>query len=403
MWPIFFWTKKTEQKDISNIPNEEETAMGVENPFKKTKTIEENKQKVVLEDSDNMEYWSEMKPVLQKYAFLLGVDIYASNPHGHSSTVETEEGKLYIRFWSYCKNGKMRKQSEEKRFGIYTDGGQEDCFSGEPTGLPIFDDNGILAADVVGGTMFVLFDLPHGNNAEVFLEKIMERFPKDSKDAEALESRLAEWKKTQEERQKKEYVTYRNQHIEVQKDTLRNEVRQGENTIKDCQQKIVKAVRAMRDANEHLKLLSNVENLESSYVEEWEKLNHMPGVEQVTFDAEESVISVFLSEPIHIAHNEKVYDIGKFRIDIDSDNGNVTAHNLTRQLGDTYDHPHVSDGDCCFGDISDGIAQLLGNYEYMALVTVMIRYLNSYNDDNPYANIENFPILGESEKEEEKQ
>lgn len=376
--------------------------MGVDNPFKKpTETVQKNEQKVVLEDDDNMEYWREMKPVLQKYADLLDVDIYASNPHGRSSRVECEDGKLHIRFWSYVPNGKMTSCDRKKYFGINADGGQTDGFSGEPTGFPIFDDGGILVADVVGGTMFVLFDLPHGDHAGLFLEKIMERYSQNFKDPEEWKRQKEEWEKKIQEEQKKEYVAYRNNHLEEQKNTLKNEMRQGENTIKDAQRMIVKAVRAMRDANEHLKLLSNVQNVESAYVEEWEKLNHMPGVERVAFDTDESVISVFLSEPVHIAYNEKVYDIGKFRIDIDSDDGNVTAHNLTRRYCDEYDHPHVSDGDCCFGDISDGIAQLIGNYEYMAIVSVMIRYLNSYNDDNPYTSIENFPILGEPEKKEE--
>jgi hypothetical protein len=57
--------------------------------------------------------------------------------------------------------------------------------------------------------------------------------------------------------------------------------------------------------------------------------------------------------------------------------------------GRTYPHPHVSaDGVPCWGNVGPGIAKLLGEGQYAALVAVIWEFLHSYNERDAYRHIQ---------------
>lgn len=351
--------------------------------------------KVVLENKNNMEHWDELKPVFQKFATLFGVDIYVSNPHGEKSKPKKETGKLFVRFWSHPGAGNSFSDEKSELFSCQLLGGQSDGLSVSPIGIPIYDECRTLAADMVDGTLFILFDLPHREGGGPILERILEEYVRAvTEEPEVRKQRL-------QEISRKQYIEKRKKCARQQSEECKENIEKAERDIKAYQKKIVEVVRTMRHASEKLAFLSGTAlvNVERQAESEWEKLIHMPGVEDVCII--DDSISVFLSKEISISFESIEYAIGKFRIDINEEDCDVRAHNLTRCVKNCY-HPHVQDnGDCCFGEISDGIAQLIGEYEYAALVQVMMRYLESYNDANPYTSITNFPIVGETSNTKE--
>jgi len=130
---------------------------------------------VVLESSYEMDEWDQIRPVLEEYSIKLGVEIFVKNPHGGSSTPKNEEGKLFIYFWSCAE--KYRHTVLDSAYGMRLKNGYADACEPSGLGTVIFDPDGVAVAEVVEGTLYVLFDLPHYDSpARELLQSIMEAF-----------------------------------------------------------------------------------------------------------------------------------------------------------------------------------------------------------------------------------
>jgi hypothetical protein len=102
---------------------------------------------------------------------------------------------------------------------------------------------------------------------------------------------------------------------------------------------------------------------------------------------------MYITDMIDINYQDHVYHMGEYRIDINTDgsDGGVTIHNLTQLVAGRYHHPHIaSGGKCCFGNISTGVAKLIGDYQYVVLIQLLINYLKSYDRGGAYKYIDNW-------------
>jgi hypothetical protein len=124
----------------------------------------------------DLERWKEIERVLQEFADLLKVNIHCENPHGKTCPPVTEDGKLHIRFWSVPEGFKRTKI--ESAFDIHLEDGQNDAAEPTGTGIPVIDPvSGQIVAEVHGGTLYVLFDLPHdGPNVGELMAGIMQQY-----------------------------------------------------------------------------------------------------------------------------------------------------------------------------------------------------------------------------------
>ncbi|MGE5849848.1 MAG: hypothetical protein ACM362_06965, partial [Candidatus Methylomirabilota bacterium] len=59
-------------------------------------------------------------------------------------------------------------------------------------------------------------------------------------------------------------------------------------------------------------------------------------------------------------------------------NGEVRIWNLSSRIG-AYDHPHIHLGRPCLGPIREGIAKLLGEFQFVAAAEVLIDFLHTVN------------------------
>ena len=110
-------------------------------------------------------------------------------------------------------------------------------------------------------------------------------------------------------------------------------------------------------------------------------------VSHIELDISEVKISVFTNE-IYIDYEDNDYYIGKFRIDIQPVDSVIKIINTVKKVSG-YHHPHISqDGTPCFGNISSTVYYLLIHQDIYQLVTLLIEFLKSYNEDNSYKKIQ---------------
>ena len=119
-----------------------------------------------------------IKAVLIKFAKEKNVDIVVSNPHGRVSEHVCELGVLHIRFWSCPDTENASSNSLDKIYGIDLESGQRDALNCSGQGVEIKDDDGVTVAEYLPGTLFILFDLPHGPDVKKLLTKILGSFSK---------------------------------------------------------------------------------------------------------------------------------------------------------------------------------------------------------------------------------
>ena len=346
---------------------------------------------VILENRSDMHAWDLIKPVLTEFAEILETNIYVSNPHGSAVEPRNEDGKLFIRFWSIPRV--TRAARIRKPFGISISEGQSDARLATGDGIPVIDDERQVVAEICGGTLYVLFDLPHSeDNAAPLMTSIMTRYTLLKKSPEEFNRMLAEIAENELKRSRKAYVKECGRRLRNTIRTLKSDLRDQEKNITDSQKLIVESVRREQEIRKALDLfLSDSSKEDALYASEFDKLVAVPGVVKVVVN-KEGLISIF-TDQIDVRYSGATYDIGKFRIDIitDGSEGAVRCYNLTRNTGG-YAHPHIrSDGKCCLGNISDGVAKLIGSHEYSVLAQLMLRFLGVVNEDGWYLSVRNWP------------
>lgn len=125
-------------------------------------------------------------------------------------------------------------------------------------------------------------------------------------------------------------------------------------------------------------LLQRIEHIKDTAREEYERICSMNLVESVNVVGAENVMEIVTSD---LKIND-TYRLGKVRIKLDFQSGNVSITNLTKRRRYDYsewDHPHVKYGVPCFGNLQGAVAELMGRYEAAAVVEVILAFLQTYN------------------------
>jgi hypothetical protein len=347
----------------------------------------------------NFESWDSLIPVMKTMYDLFGVRIIPDNPHGHPSPPIplVNENDLYVRFWSTPGVSAKAKTKIDEVFGIKLVENQMDAFEASGVGIELKDYNGKVFAEYVNDNLYVLFDLPHsnegGNVTEVFTRIMSSYLTLKGKTETELRNFhqmimgvfsgviIANNSRDQFVKEcSKLYV----KNLKSMEDSLRA----YDLAVDEYNQKLIQA---MRDRDVLLVKLeplkeSNEKRKEWAYTE-YDTLCATPHVKDVKVIGK--VIHVY-TDMISITHGYNTYNIGEFRIEINTDgsNSSVKAINLTKPLGG-LSHPHIhANGKCCLGNIEKGVSKLLAEYQYVILAQLMITYLQSYNPDSAYGRVE---------------
>jgi hypothetical protein len=117
---------------------------------------------------------------------------------------------------------------------------------------------------------------------------------------------------------------------------------------------------------------------------DYDELLQLPGVRRV--EAVGSMIRI-LTEPIAIENEGHRYRIGEFAIELSLDFG-VRIVNLNNTSWATgWDHPHVQGGYPCLGNLKEGVEMLLGEFQLVPLVSLLLQFLESYDRVSAYGPI----------------
>lgn len=359
---------------------------------------------VVLENRDDMRAWSEIEPVLKEFAELLRMGIYVSNPHRCSIEPQTEPDKLFIRFWSIPGPKLEEKPSThiEEAFGIHLANSQRDAVHPSGEGIPIIDPSGTTVAELVGGTLYVLFDLPHyqNANADTLMRAIMEQALSLLKSSEERDRLLREMAGRERERSRELYIQECSCRIEDSVRTAEWEISHAEEQIAEATHEIVVATRKMESSRHRLRWLQNFEEEHKErFGREFDRLLKIPGVTRVRVT--EGKVSVFTDE-IVVEYEGERYHLGRYRIDIftSGEKDGVRVFNLSGNTPDGKQHPHVyEDGNCCLGNAHEGIAKLIGTYEYSVVAQMMLEFLRNSDPDGGYISVTEWPREGDETEE----
>jgi len=349
---------------------------------------------VTVESWDGGNHRDKLIAVVKEVLGFLGEEIVISVPHRRTA-VPAHDSKFHILIWS-APVGNATTCPPEEIFGVKVDC-RDVGFLPSGEGIPIIDSaTGWAVAELVDEyNLFIHHDLCHyGTDREVeifrhLLQEVAKELSATPKEKAERQRSLAQ---AEQEKNCLAYVQECGRRLQATIAATRKSLEECEKSVRDAQQRITEAVRAEAGFRKKLEqLLSSKGEMEQRFAEEFDRLLQAPGVQRVS--VRDGIISVF-TDQIDIAYQGNVYDIGRFRVDIHTagNNGGVRCYNLTRELNG-YCHPHIKgDGRCCLGNIADGVAKLIGNYEFSVLAQVMLQYLRTVNPQDWYCNIKNWPV-----------
>jgi len=94
------------------------------------------------------------------------------------------------------------------------------------------------------------------------------------------------------------------------------------------------------------------------------------------------------TDPIAIEFKGKKFMLGGYDITITTDN-QITIKNMKNPQS-SYDHPHVSNGRPCWGNIGTSASKLVAQFEFVPLLDIILTYLSAYNPGDAYHKLGNW-------------
>jgi len=125
--------------------------------------------------------------------------------------------------------------------------------------------------------------------------------------------------------------------------------------------------------------------------EEYEKLVRLVGTSLEEVQVVNRRLQLRTSE-MHIEYDGIDYNIGRIVIDtpILGNSGEVTMFSYDGRDQNGCAHPHVSGGRVCWGNVGGTITEALSTGEVLQAVLAMLAYLQSYNSEDAYTDIQNW-------------
>lgn len=248
-----------------------------------------------------------------------------------------------------------------------------------------------------------LSSCPGSSDLNRITQELNRLFPLILATGEGAERIKAEIAAQERKRSREHWIKQSVKRFERTLSNTRDEIQKAQAEMEKAQQRVVEQIR-IRDGQQR-----KLEQMEATrpqvmerYASEFDRLAELPHVVKVNMDGDK--ITVF-TDRMYVEHNGQTYDIGDFRIEIDTQgrNGCVKMFNLTRQVNaykSGMQAPHVfPEGNPCLGNLSEAIPQYIGEYEYSVVVMLCIQYLQSVNTSDPAGKyIEKWPVV-ENKKE----
>lgn len=123
-------------------------------------------------------------------------------------------------------------------------------------------------------------------------------------------------------------------------------------------------------------------------------LNDLEKIDKIDkIEVKNANILTFYTKTMYLTHRKKKTKLGRYRIEVNTDNGNLRFFNedIASDSKYTFPHPHINSTAACFGNLKKDIASYVGSYQYDVLITVLLEYLEtSYNSSDCYIKLADF-------------
>jgi len=310
------------------------------------------------------------------------------------------DGIFRIFIWSGAFSEKGSGDYSEEVWG-YSFGSARMWFAPSGEGIAIrVPENEAVIAEIIGDNLYILAPVAYysfSDGPRIFRRILQEvaaelslspeqRVERDRQRAEAEKVRLA-----------REHAESRVRYIELCKQRLlqvvedaRVRVRESEGVLEQVQGSIVVTQRELTGSKRKLEQLRLVKTAEDKrFAEEFEKICAVPEVEEVRM-LEGKTLQIMTSVLVCRDPNTgKFYELGKFRIDLPINGGNVRWFNLTRRVDGLEPgmHSPVVDGNGCtllFNAIQ-AFPELIASYEIATAVMLALQVPGSIDPNEEYA------------------
>ena len=258
------------------------------------------------------------------------------------------------------------------------------------------DQEGHAVAEIAEGNIYVLFNLlgQDGDLRPLLLRRVLDlSLPHLLQELRSLsplgmdplramleilrqetEELAASWNRQRQATVRQAYLRECRSRLQQESAFLEHEMQFLEEILEEYARRITAETRRLHAYQNRLSLLRDLPSSKEDSLTDLDRLRELPEVRAV--EVEESRITVFTA-PLAVEYDGRQFQLGSFRIEI-SFAGDIRIRNLTHAIG-AYDHPHVHQGRPCFGNIREGVAKMIGEYQLVAAAYVLLDFLRTVN------------------------
>lgn len=358
-------------------------------------------------DETGKQVKSHYNKVLGKIAEKFDMDIVLVSCHGKYETIpqNMDFDKLYIfvqmlpRTFDGVKLSKVKGfkvEGKEMLFPVKTDSPQP-CPQGDSLIFSraddkaelIRDDNDEIMAVVYDGALYIVNDFHHCRSAEelkisnIFFDYVFGYAMEKTNLIKSIKSGV-------EEKSRRALETALKSQYSVRLDKEKIQLKAAQDTIIEYQKGIVDATRKAMTTERIVEAIQrNMGDVTAALEKTWKSLQRMNNsecYEKISF-LKTGLKAV--TRMVYIKDKGNEYEMGRYEVNISFD-GKMSIINLDHRI-DNYDHPHISNGQPCWGNFKGEITKFVGASEFDVALHYAYTWLCNWDSGSPYKSVENWP------------
>jgi len=165
--------------------------------------------------------------------------------------------------------------------------------------------------------------------------------------------------------------------------------------LTDAQRKII-ATEAIISA-----IQQNISHVPKALQKKWDSVKKLEGTKMYESISFQRNCLKAKTTMIYVQEQKKTYRLGEFEVILSFD-GNIKIHSLFKDRGVAQDHPHISSGNPCWGNMNGEPQKRIAESEFDVALVEIYTFLNHYSKDGgPYADIGNWPEVSKEDIKKE--
>lgn len=341
---------------------------------------------------------TETRSLLVEWAQRVCRDVVLDVPHG-SHVEPVDDGCLHLHVYSRQHPVRSADQRRLRHcFGVQTPEGCGDGLQPSPGADVLSDSNAVPIMEMGGSAglnLYILCDLTHtwGRAQEGILRSCLNAWLDQhlsSVEQVRYVARMEHLRELGRALFVREGVAAHEQKMRDVAQTLEH----ARGAVQEAQRALIKAIREEETTERSFREIEALEGEERARLQQvFDDLLRNPYVRFVQYHA--GIITIYTTRIyIHLTKGMKpsdngLYDIGDFRIDLDTRGVGVERFvrvtNLTRKGKNGYHHPHVSDsGHPCLGTIKESLPRHVARRNYVLAFDLLLQLLHNVQFDDTW-------------------